>query len=72
MPYLIFLLASVTGTAPVVLGLIIVAVAPDRTEAVVAVLREGRSARRMVRPPRCAHNAAGDPDKSTAANGEPP
>jgi hypothetical protein len=41
MPFLIFALIPVGGVLPVILGLIIVAIAPGRTDAVVAVLREG-------------------------------
>lgn len=42
MPYLILAFAAAAGVIPVVLGLILVAIAPGRTEAVLAVLRAGR------------------------------
>jgi hypothetical protein len=43
MPYLIFALIPVAGGLPVILALVIVAIAPSRADAVTAVLREGRT-----------------------------
>ena len=63
MPYLIFALISVAGAGPVILGLIVVAVAPSRTEAVVAVLREGRSTGGGIQSLRHKSNCA--PDSTT-------
>lgn len=48
MPYLILALAASAGVVPVVLALILVVIAPGRTDAVLAVLRTGRPMTRVM------------------------
>jgi hypothetical protein len=48
MSYLILAFAAVAGVIPIVVGLILVGIAPSRTDAVVAVLRAGRPTAREI------------------------